>query len=119
MKTFKFYDQTQNQKVKDLLNLLEVKFKVNETDLIEVEDSKEPILDDVTSLVRTLKFSEHSWYVLSIPEDSSYQSSNNSLFEYIKENEIDYLKEISDNEVWITLCNTVSIPDEIYEQGSD
>ena len=116
MKTFKFYDHNFNQKVKSLLKHLEVSFEVDENDLILVEDSKEFILNDVVSLVRTLKFSRNSWYILSIPQESEYQDCNDKLFDYLKVNKIKYLKEIDNNEIWISLCDSTNIPDGIYEQ---
>lgn len=119
MKTFKFYDQTQNQKVKDLLSHLNIDFEIDENDLIKFEDSIEYLLDDVTCLVRTLKFSQHKWYILHLPQIDEYKQENERLYNFLKEKNIDYLKEINEGEVWITLCDSIEIPKEIYKETED
>jgi hypothetical protein len=112
MKKFKFQNIKQNDLLKELCTFTELDFKVKSNGYVTVEDKDQYIFDDIQCLIRTLKFPKEKWTTYSLIGDDEFDEK---LINYIKQNNIEYLKEFDDEgDVWITVSDESEIPDEIY-----
>ena len=106
MKKFKITNLKQNDLLKEYCRYTGIDYEVKSNGFIFVDDKNQYLFDDLQCLVRTLKFPTHSWQTFPHSE---------KLKNYLKQEKIELIEEIDEDEKWITISNHYEIPEIIIE----